>query len=685
MTDIIQSEIVEEEAIDIAAPQDRDDDLKLGDWVFIPWEDKRHSKWIEGDDSGCDDEDCEGCVSCGHYEEWFTPREDYLGCVSHIGSNYVEFSFPSRKQHGLYPMRIHNDDLLEKTRVVPQAEAQAHIAGKIEHYRGIVRGHLSEIERITHELGTCPKIGHSPEAPSTTAIARISGDADPNAYKKSLIKAKEEDLPELFTEVDKATDWMTMWLKANTVPLQAEVDRMSGAIGQVEDRIHNVELYAGLLEDVRHVKRGKPAPATEKLHLFQRRMYMDEECLAGYTAGGIDCESIQDFDKWLKKAENLNRIMPFPRCMVAFKVRRESKEREGDGTLTTALINLQLAQMDGWTFLYIRNGGNLYRLQTEHEFGSSLFPGRDEFDFSQPKYGVTKDRYGEGDWDFITAADYEEQLAAEEERQRKSDEWQKAYRKRSRSKKGCRYESNPYERSVWDREKFEPFDSRSVYHDDMVAYVDRVIQDYNRISLIIQGVYDRTTILAPHNKVKTWKPRSFAENVELVYQDRALFDGEPPDILEYLATGRETLRKGCVTYGQQRAWYNRVQARENDRRMGDWRIRDQWREVHSSWSPLGDPGPGNVAVIGRWQPGVKKATFYWKRAKARQAWPEDLTPTIDDRIVVEADKLFNIWAYEPGDFKKFYADPRTRRNYLKWAHMLLVAEEYYAGNLEIKP
>jgi len=42
--------------------------------------------------------------------------------------------------------------------------------------------------------------------------------------------------------------------------------------------------------------------------------------------------------------------------------------------------------------------------------------------------------------------------------------------------------------------------------------------------------------------------------------------------------------------------------------------------------------------------------------------------------------VLNVDAYRPGDFRQFFNDPRTRQQYLKWAWMLLEAEEYHAGN-----
>jgi hypothetical protein len=42
-----------------------------------------------------------------------------------------------------------------------------------------------------------------------------------------------------------------------------------------------------------------------------------------------------------------------------------------------------------------------------------------------------------------------------------------------------------------------------------------------------------------------------------------------------------------------------------------------------------------------------------------------------------------VMGHKLGDFKQFYADPRTREQYLQWAPMLLSAEDYH--NDKLKP
>jgi len=63
-------------------------------------------------------------------------------------------------------------------------------------------------------------------------------------------------------------------------------------------------------------------------------------------------------------------------------------------------------------------------------------------------------------------------------------------------------------------------------------------------------------------------------------------------------------------------------------------------------------------------------------------WVEG-SPTLPSKIMVPASELLNVSAYTPGDFHQFFDDPRTRAQYLKWAPLLLEAEEYKAGNREL--
>jgi hypothetical protein len=58
---------------------------------------------------------------------------------------------------------------------------------------------------------------------------------------------------------------------------------------------------------------------------------------------------------------------------------------------------------------------------------------------------------------------------------------------------------------------------------------------------------------------------------------------------------------------------------------------------------------------------------------------------VNCHIKVSASRLLNVDAYTPGDYHQFFDDPRTRALYLKWAPLLLTAEDYHAGKRKIGP
>jgi hypothetical protein len=133
-----------------------------------------------------------------------------------------------------------------------------------------------------------------------------------------------------------------------------------------------------------------------------------------------------------------------------------------------------------------------------------------------------------------------------------------------------------------------------------------------------------------------------------------------------------------VTIGQEEIWL-RAEAEKECARVGyDNFHRDFFR-------PMGDPGPGRLARVADVRIRSDKLVYRWERQKRAGYYNDDDTAgTVSRSIVVPKKSVLNVSAYTPGDFKIFYADPRTRADYLEWAPLLLEAEEYHAGNREVR-
>jgi hypothetical protein len=593
--------------------------------------------------------------------EWYWVKEDgksWFGCVMKVGSNFVELHGPHSYRGGYHWDRLHVDEVEDRLTLVRDPEV--HIAGRVAHYQAKSNRLMQEV-RDTYALLGVPvdMIGHM--ASSSTALAVLSGQDDVKKYETALVVAKDKTLPGLFEKIKEANAELARWMQAGCMPMMAGLGPLEEQIGSVKDRIFNISLYAGLTENVERVIDGAAATMADKLHVMQRRLYMDEECLFAYKAGGMEFKDIRAFDAWLGEPENRDRLLPFPRTIAAFRVRRDRKERDSEGSIPLAFINFALEQADKITFLYIRNGEQLWRICCEMDFGASIFPDATHLDPSEPMMIKSSCRDAES---IMPKREYDHLVEL----------WAAKYGKEEKPHPGFSSSSIYVDNHGYFRpDEWAPFDHSNVYYDEGMARIAREIKEYNRVALIIQGLFDRSEVLHPHAPVKSWTAEGFASAIKLVYDgSNALYGGDKPDFEAYRKRLNRSLKAGSVVVGADDYWQRAEAVKENARRSRDWRDRGHWRPTHVT--PYGNPGPGDPAVVAQWQPHARKAVFRWERDSAR--YRQEKHPCT---ITIPADKLLNVSAYKPGDFKQFFADPRTRAEYLKWAPLLLRAEDYHAG------
>lgn len=322
-----------------------------------------------------------GYETASEFRDAFVPEKHgkYAGrlltCVTAVGSNFIEVSMQRPGRDHSTNWRVHldtMDDLL-----VPAPEALDYIASRVAAHRSRATHLLAEIHELTRRLGVGMGDAALPAGGEPAAIVRASS-VQPQEYKSALMKAQKEELPALFEKVKDANACTAFWMSVETLPLETAVERQfKPLIERIESRVFNVELYAGLVETVKQLTTGEPAPLRTPIHLMQRMHYMDEESLLDYDAGGMSFESIDEFDAWLARPANKNRLLPHDRCVVAFRVRRNKKQLElMDFDNLFEFINYsELARkMEKQTFLYLRNGEQLFRLSTEVQFNETLFP-----------------------------------------------------------------------------------------------------------------------------------------------------------------------------------------------------------------------------------------------------------------------------------------------------------------------
>ncbi len=650
-----------------------EEELKIGQWYWVSGEDEDEDE--DGDDDIEDedeeeeeDDDIEDEDEGDDIEDEDEDEDDddapWIGCIVHVGSNYAKLE----GVRGGFE-RIHLDHFNARCKLEPDADSI--IKKNVEHHRENVRALLNKVRQLTARLGIAPdELKEENTAPST-ALAVASGTNNIKEHKAALIKAKDETLPELFGKIKLQNERMATWMKAQLIPLEAECDVLEASTDVIKDRIFTVELYAGLTEELVLITDGKPAPNDTKVSLFQRRHYMDEECLARYEAGGMGFDDIGDFDEWLVRDDNRTRLLPHERCVVAFRVRRHSKARRASN-ITEFIRFFREDEADALTFLYIRNGEQTYRMSTEIDFGEQLFPDRVHSTLLGNNRIWARQYYVDSIDKIITDDEYqgmvEDHAQATIEYEKKAAAW-KAMSKKEQKASG---RISPWRGDRLD--KYVECNPKSVFYDDAMKMIARAAHDHNRVAVVLQGLLDRSPAFHPHPPWQLWKPEGFAHGIELIYDDsRALVAGDKPDFKAYRAELGKTITRGTMTIGQEIAWEIHEAKKENDRRERSWRYDRNYHE-HERYRPYGNPGPGTVAKVvklGR----TGKCTFEWERERQDNR-EYRVDQMIQTRFVCPGHILLNVDAYKPGDFKIFYADPRTRAEYMKWAPFLLGAEDY---------
>lgn len=597
----------------------------------------------------------------------------WLGCVIHIGSNYYLIQSP-RIANTSRSVRIHHKDYW--SRMVPEPRAEDIIKARGLRAQAMASEAMAQIQEISAALSLSSSA--RPATHSGGVLMVLSSTNNLDSYKGFLSEAKDKLLPELFDRVKEANAMACGWMMASTLPMVAQADGLKGMVSSINDRLLAVSLYAGFEESIYKIQDGSPAAMGEKLHVFQQRLYMDEESLIDYEVGGMDFQNIHDFDRWLTKPGNLATILPYPRCMVAMRVRREKKDRGYLGTPESLFINIRQAISDKYTYLYVRNGQQVFRICTEIDFGEKIFPDKSEFDPSEPLLFKT---FGSSVDGFMKASEYEF-LCSERDRLAKlAQQWESENPDPSNNKSpflGFSFR-NPYSREMSrsgiDRlDGWIPFNQDSVYYDDAAAVIASQIRDYNRIAVVIQGLFDRSDVLHPHAGAKMWDPNGFGQAINLIYDaDAVLSRGEAPDFEAYRERLNSNITDGTIVVGQQDFWLRKCADEYNDKHENSRLI---WYQPH------GNPGPGRVAKVNCWKPRLQVASFEWMCEKswaAQRRTPWETHKKV--RLQVPGNKLLNVEAYTPGDYKKFLSDRRTRAKYLEWAPLMLAAEEYHAGNL----
>ena len=162
----------------------------------------------------------------------------------------------------------------------------------------------------------------------------------------------------------------------------AEMNRWVEAKTRV---IKAYETYLGSYEEITQLIKGHNAAEEEPLHIYQQKLFMDEEIgILKLTEdpfddkNEFDWKNIDEFDRWIKL--NYQDYLKHEKSLCVFQVKRYEKDYIGryDRDVGSLFYNTMMNFNNKDCYILIRNGENLYRLWENLSVPLSVFPTQED-------------------------------------------------------------------------------------------------------------------------------------------------------------------------------------------------------------------------------------------------------------------------------------------------------------------
>jgi len=221
----------------------------------------------------------------------------------------------------------------------------------------------------------------------------ISNETGIMIQSKDVLEERKKELIIKTNDINAKKSMIESIYNSKRWELMNMVENFQKEIKKIKKLLFTLEVYLGIEEGVYQIQEGKYSD-NEQLTIRQRMLFMDEE-VGNPLDGGLEFTNINQFDDWLLKkheyfhCKNYELLAPEEKCIVGLRVRRNKKER---GNINP-FVKINLEAEDMYTYILIRNGENVYRLWSQLELDTKLFPSKTEMVELQEKYEKQNSRY----------------------------------------------------------------------------------------------------------------------------------------------------------------------------------------------------------------------------------------------------------------------------------------------------
>ena len=258
--------------------------------------------------------------------------------------------------------RVLNKNLGYVLSCITETEAQNLIQGRGKEKQALIIEAQVEIKEVIAQINMA-----GAQTSGSTELIVATKDALLE-QSRVLTEVHGKRIDELNNSIKKNVEDLHAITSYYALPAMVGISKLSKSKAVITDKLRELSLYGGLNEQETIVSTGGVASEDKPVHIYQNLKHMDVECIIGYQSGGIDVRSVKDFNEWLAKPANRNRVMPADKSIVAIKIRKHPNARIWE-----------FGANDNATYLYLRNGENIKAIETKIEINGTLLATENDF------------------------------------------------------------------------------------------------------------------------------------------------------------------------------------------------------------------------------------------------------------------------------------------------------------------
>lgn len=295
----------------------------------------------------------------GERNEVTTDGGKVLVCADYFESNLVVL------KSNVCSYRVLNKNLGSVLACLTDMEAQALIQGKGREKQELITEAQTEIKEVIAHINMS---GAQTSDSKELIVATQNTLIEQSRVLKEVYGKRIDELNKSITSYVEDLHAVTNYY---ALPAMVGITKFGATKNIIDEKLREISLYGGLNEKEIIVSEGGVASEDKPVHIYQNLKYMDVECIVGYQTGGITVRSTKDFNEWLAKPTNRNRIMPADKTIMAIKIRKYPDAR-----------GWQFGVNPNETYLYMRNGENIKAIKTDLNIEGTLLATENDFAYS---------------------------------------------------------------------------------------------------------------------------------------------------------------------------------------------------------------------------------------------------------------------------------------------------------------